>query len=191
MHESSMGSHLSCRRLASQRQILFQRTPKQPFVKASSCVCRFLRPEPASKKFSKPSKGSRNCIPASQNIDAQGAPSGQKAEDNNHLTTPEIPSDSVSQGLSGEPSSQVRPPPSGEEEGPDHQLAVAELQSARDGIQSVGLLGRHATPMASAGVNAPADLDAMDTFETTYLQPLKIVDAVLEKIANVWPGHDC
>ncbi|KIK32409.1 hypothetical protein CY34DRAFT_19067 [Suillus luteus UH-Slu-Lm8-n1] len=139
------------------------------------------------KKFSKPSKGSRNCIPASQNIDPRGAPSGQKVEDNNHLTTPEIPSDSVSQGLSGEPSSQVRAAPSGGEEGPDHQLAVAELQSARDGIKSVGLLGRHATPMASAGVNAPADLDAMDNFETTYLQPLKIVDAVLEKIANVHP----
>jgi hypothetical protein len=40
--------------------------------------------------------------------------------------------------------------------------------------------------MASAGVNAPADLDVVDNFETTYLQPLKIVDAVLEKIANVW-----
>jgi hypothetical protein len=40
--------------------------------------------------------------------------------------------------------------------------------------------------MASAAVNTPVDLDAMDNFETTYLQPLKIVDAVLEKIADVW-----
>jgi hypothetical protein len=82
--------------------------------------------------------------------------------------------------------SQVHAAPSGEEEDPDHQLAAAELQGARDGIQSVGLLGKHAISMASVGVNAPADLDAVDGFETTYLQPLKIVDAVLEKIANVW-----
>jgi hypothetical protein len=53
-------------------------------------------------------------------------------------------------------------------------------------MQNVGLLGRNAASMASTVVNAPADLDAVDNFERTYLQPLKIVDAVLEQIANVW-----
>jgi hypothetical protein len=48
------------------------------------------------------------------------------------------------------------------------------------------LLGEHATSAASAANNSPADLAAADNFETTYLQPLKIVDAVLEKIADVW-----
>ncbi|KAG2756386.1 hypothetical protein P692DRAFT_20714046 [Suillus brevipes Sb2] len=132
----------------------------------------------------RPFKGSRN--PVAQNVDPQGAPSSQKVEDALHLypskdnkdiTTPEIPSDSVNQGLSGEPSSQ---------EGPDHQLAVAELQGARDGMQNVGLLGGNAASMASTVVNTPTNLDAVDNFERTYLQPLKIVDAVLEKIANVW-----
>ncbi|KAG2753877.1 hypothetical protein P692DRAFT_20721960 [Suillus brevipes Sb2] len=54
-------------------------------------------------------------------------------------------------------------------------------------MQNVGLLGRNAASMASTVVNAPADLDAVDNFERTYLQPLKIVDAVLEQIANVHP----
>ncbi|KAG1901401.1 uncharacterized protein F5891DRAFT_254157 [Suillus fuscotomentosus] len=48
-------------------------------------------------------------------------------------------------------------------------------------------LGKHVTSMASAVDNGPADLTAADDFETTYLQPLKIIDAVLEKIADVHP----
>jgi hypothetical protein len=47
-------------------------------------------------------------------------------------------------------------------------------------------LGEHTTSAASAGVNAPADLDTVDNFESTYIQPLKIADTVLEKIADVW-----
>lgn len=41
--------------------------------------------------------------------------------------------------------------------------------------------------MASAAVNAPAGLAAEDDFETTCLQPLKVIDVVLEKIADVHP----
>ncbi|KAG1906639.1 uncharacterized protein F5891DRAFT_474763 [Suillus fuscotomentosus] len=48
-------------------------------------------------------------------------------------------------------------------------------------------LGKHATSMASAVDNGPADLTAADDFETTYLRPLKIIDAVLEKITDVHP----
>jgi hypothetical protein len=39
--------------------------------------------------------------------------------------------------------------------------------------------------MASAAINAPAGLAAEDDFETTYLQPLKVIDVVLEKIGDV------
>jgi hypothetical protein len=52
-------------------------------------------------------------------------------------------------------------------------------------MESTGLLGEHATFMASAADNGPAGLAAADNFETTYLQPLKIINAVLEKIADV------
>jgi hypothetical protein len=69
---------------------------------------------------------------------------------------------------------------------PDPKLVDAELQGARDGMQNMGLLGRHATSMASAAVSAPAGLAAEDDFETTYLQPLKVIDVVLEKVADVW-----
>jgi hypothetical protein len=48
------------------------------------------------------------------------------------------------------------------------------------------LLGGHATSVASAANNAPADIAAAGNFETTYLQPLKIINAVLEKISDVW-----
>ncbi|KAG2158570.1 uncharacterized protein EDB93DRAFT_1334518 [Suillus bovinus] len=82
---------------------------------------------------------------------------------------------------------QVQAAPSGVEEGPHHQLINAELQGAREGTESMKLLGEHATSVASAASNAQAGLTAMDDFETTYLQPLKILDVVLEKIADVHP----
>jgi hypothetical protein len=47
-------------------------------------------------------------------------------------------------------------------------------------------LGERTTSAVSAGVNAPNGLDAVDNFETTYIQPLKIADAVLDTIAGVW-----
>jgi hypothetical protein len=50
----------------------------------------------------------------------------------------------------------------------------------------MGLLGRHATSIASAAANAPAGLAVEDDFETTYLQPLKVIDVILEKIADAW-----
>jgi len=72
------------------------------------------------------------------------------------------------------------------EECPDLQLAGAELQGACEGTESMRLLGQRVTSVASAASNASADLAAMDDFETTYLQPLRIIDTVLEKISDVW-----
>ncbi|KAG1871726.1 hypothetical protein DFJ58DRAFT_722459 [Suillus subalutaceus] len=108
------------------------------------------------------------------------------SNNNKHPTT-FIPSNSINQGLFGEPASQVQPAPPGEEEGPNLQLVDAELQGASDGTESMRPLRGHATSMASATNKAPAGLTAVDDFETTYLQHLKIVDVVLEKIVDVYP----
>ncbi|KAG1896945.1 uncharacterized protein F5891DRAFT_982964 [Suillus fuscotomentosus] len=157
-----------------------------------------------TKKLFKFFKIFRNRIPANQNVDLpdasttvvqtveiEGASSSQKNErciyssNDKHLATSQIPSDCVNQGPRGEPDSQVQAAPSGEEEVPDTHLADAELQGALDRAHSMGLLGKHATSVASAADNAPAGLDAADNFETKYLQPLKIIDGVLDKIADV------
>ncbi|KAG1901261.1 uncharacterized protein F5891DRAFT_979464 [Suillus fuscotomentosus] len=150
----------------------------------------------------KRSKRTRNRTTAVQNIETEGASSSQKVEsfgilrgpqdmlhlhpsnDNKHPTTSEIPSDSMNQGLSDEPASQVQAAPSDKDKGPDPQLVDAELQGAYDGTQNI-LLGKRDS-MASAADNAPAGFATADDFETTYLQPLKIIDGVLEKIADVW-----
>ncbi|KAG2089322.1 uncharacterized protein F5147DRAFT_788353 [Suillus discolor] len=157
-----------------------------------------------TKKLPKRFKRTRNRTTAVHSVEIEGASSSQLVEsfgflrgtqdtlhlhpsnDNKHPTTSEIPSHSVNQGLSGESASQIQAT-SGAQGGPDTQLVDAELQGAYDGTQNMQSLGKHATSMASAVYNAPADLTATDNFETTYLQPLKIVDAVLEKIANVHP----
>jgi hypothetical protein len=65
-------------------------------------------------------------------------------------------------------------------------LVDAELQRACDGAENMKLLGGHATSVASAAKNAPADLAAAGHFETTYLKPIKIINAVLDKISDVW-----
>jgi hypothetical protein len=38
----------------------------------------------------------------------------------------------------------------------------------------------------SAAKDGPQDLDASENFQSTYLQPLKISDTVIENPANVW-----
>ncbi|KAG2118697.1 uncharacterized protein F5147DRAFT_832558 [Suillus discolor] len=158
---------------------------------------RFLRKlkNGLTKKLFKRSKRARNRTTAAHNVENEGASSSQQVEDtlhlhpsndNKHPTTSEI-RDFVNQGLAGEPDSQVQAASSGEEGKPDPHLVDAELQRACDGTQNMRSLGKHGTSMASAVDNAPADLTVADDFETTYLQPLKIIDAVLEKITDVHP----
>ncbi|KAG1796359.1 uncharacterized protein HD556DRAFT_1360819 [Suillus plorans] len=142
-------------------------------------LCQSLRKLKNGLKFlCKRSKRTRNRTTAVQNVETERASSNQKVEDtlhlhpsndNKHPTTSEILSDSVNQGLSGEPASQVQAAPSDRDKGPDPQLVDAELQGAYDGTQNMKLLGKHATSMASAADNAPAGLAAVDDFETTYL----------------------
>ncbi|KAG1789927.1 uncharacterized protein HD556DRAFT_750281 [Suillus plorans] len=141
--------------------------------------CQFLRKlkNGLTKKLPKCSKRTRNRTTAVHDVGIEEASSSQQVEDtlhlhpsndNKHPTTSEIPSDSVNQGLSGEPAPQVFP-------------------STCDGTQNMRSLGKHATSMTSAVENAPADLTAADNFEMKYLQRLKIIDGALKKIADVHP----
>ncbi|KAG2050901.1 hypothetical protein BDR06DRAFT_974167 [Suillus hirtellus] len=124
-------------------------------------VCQSLRKlkNGFTKKLPKPFKRKRNHTIVAQNVELEG------------VSVPTI---------------QVETAPSDVEEGPDPQLVDAELQGAREGMESMRLLGGHTISVASAASNASAGLTVMDDFETAYLQPLNIIDAVLEKITDVW-----
>ncbi|KAG2106975.1 uncharacterized protein F5147DRAFT_653569 [Suillus discolor] len=101
------------------------------------------------------------------------------------LPTAEIPSDCVNQGTSGESASKVLDTLSGMEETPTFILVHAELQGAHEASERVKTLGGHTLSVTSAANNAPASLAAADDVNTAYLQPLKIFDTAIEKIADV------
>ncbi|KAG2128368.1 uncharacterized protein EDB93DRAFT_1108997 [Suillus bovinus] len=113
-----------------------------------------------TKKFTKRFKRSRNRIPAVQN-------------DN--------------RGSSGVPASKVLASPPGAGETPCPKSTDDELQGAHEALEHMRTLGGPAQSVTSAADNAPAGLTTADDFNTTYLQPLKIFDTVIEKIANVHP----
>ncbi|KAG2060604.1 hypothetical protein BDR06DRAFT_473046 [Suillus hirtellus] len=148
-----------------------------------------------TKKVSKPFKRSRHRIPAVQNVDHEGASSSQNIEDASRLhpsdgdkpATPENLSGCANQGASVESVSKVLDASPGVEEIPDPHAVNTELQGAREGMRSIRILGGHVTPVVSAANNAPAGLTAADDFQTTYLQPLKIFDTVIENLANLHP----
>jgi hypothetical protein len=81
---------------------------------------------------------------------------------------------------------QVLNAPSDAEEIPDPQLVDAELRGAHEGMESMRLLGGHFLSVASAAKDGPEDLKAVDNFQTTYLQPLRIFNNLIENLANVW-----
>ncbi|KAG2361466.1 hypothetical protein BDR07DRAFT_1485851 [Suillus spraguei] len=150
----------------------------------------FIQSQPRSKfcqalqkfKKNKTFKRSRHQTPAVQNADPEGASLNQNIEDvsrlqHNKLATSENPGDCVKQGVSGESAFKVLDAPASVEEIPDPQL----------GMQRVKLLGKRATSAASAAKDAPEDLDAADNIQTTYLQPLRILDAVVGNLVNVHP----
>lgn len=74
---------------------------------------------------------------------------------------------------------------SGMEETPSFRSVYAELQGAHEASEHVKTLGGHALYVASAVNNAPASLAAADDFNTAHLQPLKIFDSVIVKVADV------
>ncbi|KAG2365664.1 hypothetical protein BDR07DRAFT_625260 [Suillus spraguei] len=148
------------------------------------------------KKVSKPFKRSRHQTPAVQNADHEGASSIQHVENVSRLhpsdedkpATSENPSGCVNQRGSGEPASKDIDALPGVEEIHDPQLlAEAELRDAREGMESVKLLGKHVASGASAAEDAPNYLPAANDFQTTTLQPLRIFDTVIKGLADVHP----
>ncbi|KAG2113819.1 uncharacterized protein F5147DRAFT_759064 [Suillus discolor] len=135
-----------------------------------------------TKKVSKRFKRSCRQVPVVQNVDHQGASSNHNIEDASRLhpsdgdkpVTSENLSGCMDQGASGEPAPKVLDVPPGVEEIPDSQLVDAELRGAREGTESMRLLGGHVTSVVSKAEDGPKDLAAADDFQTTYLQPLKI-----------------
>jgi hypothetical protein len=86
---------------------------------------------------------------------------------------------------------QVLTAPSGVKEIPDPQSVDAGLRDAREHIESMRLLGGHVTSMAAAAKDGPKDLDTAYNFQTTYLQPLRVFNTVIENLANVWATLLC
>ncbi|KAG2356813.1 hypothetical protein BDR07DRAFT_1491450 [Suillus spraguei] len=134
------------------------------------------------KKVSKPSKRSRRQTPTVQKADHTGVSSSQNVEDvvsrlhpsnDDKPVTSENPSDCVNQGASGEHTSKALVTPPGAEEIPDPQVVNAGLRDARERTDSVRLLGKRVTSVASAAKDGPNDLDAADNFQTTYLHHSK------------------
>jgi hypothetical protein len=78
---------------------------------------------------------------------------------------------------------QVTPRPPVVEPSVDPQSA---LQSAKEDAQHIHPLLGGAQTVAAATQNAPAGLDTADNLAATYLQPLRIFDTVIGKIADVW-----
>ncbi|KAG1834020.1 hypothetical protein DFJ58DRAFT_869203 [Suillus subalutaceus] len=82
---------------------------------------------------------------------------------------------------------EVQDTPSGVKQGADPQSVDTALQDALDAADQMNALLGPARSGASAGQYPPATLDDMDDIETTYLQPLRIFDTVIGKVAEVHP----
>ncbi|KAG2362406.1 hypothetical protein BDR07DRAFT_1460848, partial [Suillus spraguei] len=145
------------------------------------------------RKVSKLFKRSRHQTPAIQNADHEGASSNQNVEDvlrlhpSNHdePATSENPSGCMDQEVAGEPTSKALD--TRVEEMPDPRLVAAELHGAHEGAESMRLLVKHVTSVASAAKDGPKDLPAADDFQTTNLHSLRIFDTVIRGLADVHP----
>ncbi|KAG1830145.1 hypothetical protein EV424DRAFT_1343722 [Suillus variegatus] len=107
-------------------------------------------------------KDSRSCDPVLPNVDHEGS---------------SIPNIEVQPAT-------VQDASTGVKQGADPQSVNVALRDAYGGANA--LLGPIRS-VASAGRNAPAALDDMDSMEATYLQPLRIFDTVIGEVAEVHP----
>ncbi|KIK35831.1 hypothetical protein CY34DRAFT_16788 [Suillus luteus UH-Slu-Lm8-n1] len=73
---------------------------------------------------------------------------------------------------------------SGVEQGADPQSV---LRDAKKAVKGMNLLSGPLGSGLSAAQNAPADLEDAYNFQDTYLQPLRIFDNVISKLADVHP----
>jgi hypothetical protein len=78
---------------------------------------------------------------------------------------------------------QVQAGPSGVEVEANAQSA---LQGAQEAEQRMHSLPEPEITVASVLQGAQEDLDVLDNFKETYLQPLKIFDAVIGEISDVY-----
>ncbi|KAG2105115.1 uncharacterized protein F5147DRAFT_762011 [Suillus discolor] len=158
-----------------------------------SRFCQTLRKfkKNVTKKVSKHSKRFRHQIPAVQNESASLNQNIEHASslhpsDGDKPVTSENLSGRGNQGASGEPASKVLNAPPDVKGIPDSKSVDAGLQGAREAAENMTLLGERVTSFVSKVKDGPEDLAAADDFQTTYLQPLKIFDAVIENLASVW-----
>ena len=79
------------------------------------------------------------------------------------------------------------PSAGGVEKDADPQSAGTAIQDARDTADRMNTLSGPARTVVSTGQNAPAALDTADNIVATYLQPLRIFDTVIGKVAEVGP----
>lgn len=63
----------------------------------------------------------------------------------------------------------------------------AKTQSALRAAKRMHPLSGYAITVVSAVQDAPRCLDAADSFQDTYLKPLRILNTVTRKTMNVWP----
>jgi hypothetical protein len=60
------------------------------------------------------------------------------------------------------------------------------LQNTQEAVEDMHSLSGHKTTVVSILQGAQKDLDAADSFQDTYLQPLRIFDTVIGEVANVY-----
>ncbi|KAG2028913.1 hypothetical protein BDR03DRAFT_988096, partial [Suillus americanus] len=194
MNEDHMPRHPPGPELSQSREATTGESSSQPRSGFRQTLRKFKKN--LTKKVSKPFKRSRHQTTAVQNTDHQGVSSNQNIEDASRLhpsdgdkpANPENLSGRVSQEASGEPTSKVQAASSGVEEIPDPQSQVdAGLRDAHQRVENMRLLGGHVESAASTAKDGPKDLDAADSFQTTYLQPLRVFDTVIGDLANVHP----
>jgi len=59
------------------------------------------------------------------------------------------------------------------------------LQNAKEAVDGMNLLSGPVVSVVSKAKNAPADLEDVYNVQDTYLQPLRIFDNVIGKLADV------
>ncbi|KAG2135695.1 hypothetical protein BD769DRAFT_1774181 [Suillus cothurnatus] len=85
----------------------------------------------------------------------------------------------------GASSTSVQAGPSGVRVEVDNLLTLRDTQEAVEDMHS---LSGHKTTVVSVLQGAQKDLEAADSFQDTYLQPLRIFDTVVGEVANLKEG---
>ncbi|KAG2362424.1 hypothetical protein BDR07DRAFT_1376502 [Suillus spraguei] len=110
---------------------------------------------------------------------------GKVKENVKRRISPRSPTTNVShEHASSTPNLEVQAAPSGAEVEADIQSALQDTQEA---AKRINPLSEPAITVDSVVQGAQDDLDAVDSFQDTYLEPLKIFDSIIGKLADVHP----